>query len=1175
MKTKILLTLLFLVAINLFSFSQVFEKQGAGVTIIVHGWNPDGSQPAWMDKMADAIIARGGGNGIKVNITVTGSKGALTATCSNWNYDVTTATSAEMVVLVNWTAVSNHLTTGVTAQEVAAALAPKIYQSQNGKPALAELPIHLIGHSRGGGMVFEIARLLGIQGVEVDHVTALDPHPLTASDPQGVAQPIGPGSTIDTPIKIYDNILFADNYWQNISYPKGQSLTGAYNRLWTSLPGGYHNETGYTYNILGTNYNFSDHLNTILAYHGTINLATPANNGQATMTTAERAWFNTFENTGQKSGFVYSLTIAGDRKSTDTPNSGDAVIGGYHNNSKLGGSGARVTLDMSGSVWPNLFSIKIELNGSALNVGNTYSVGGSDQLQVTNNPFRSYSKDGTCYFYLDNDRNPYNGAYLQDNTSFPATAENIQSQNFFYTTPSQLMDGYYYALFEMNDGTNIRYIYAPYRFYRECIISTNDENFRSALLAIPGLDANSDGDIQCSEAAAWTGTIDVSGKSITDLTGIENFTKITTLNCSNNQLSSLDISKNTTLQNINFNGNLFTSIDLSKNTALTHIYCQGNRLVNLDISKNTSITYIDCSNNALQLLNVKNGNNTNFTYFDARTNTKLTCIEVDNVTYSTTNWTNKDAGASYNTTCSVCEVSIPDANFKTALLNNSEININGDGMIECYEAAAFTGEISVSGNSIADMTGIEAFTNITKLYCGNNSFTTLNVSSNTALQTLFCNDLALTSLNVTGLTALKELGCYNNLLTTLNVTGLSSLTNLDCSTNKFTSLDFSGKGLSSLSELYCNDNLLTSLNVSGLSSLTNLNCSNNKFESLDFSGKNLSSLSYLYCNDNLLTSLNVSGLTALSEFECYNNQITSLDISTNSNLYSVNCEHNSLTSLLTGSISLFQMWCGYNSLTSLNVSQNLSLANLYCYYNSLTSLDISSNQSFSYFECNNNSLTLLNVKNGNNINFNSFNATNNPALTCIQVDDAAWSTTNWTNKDATASFNTNCGYNIYTIAASVSPTGSGTIAGAGTYNAGTTVTLTATPATGYSFTNWTESATPVSTNATYSFTATANRTLVANFTQNTGIENIFDNSSITIFPNPNNGRFTIGLNNRYNGEITIIINSVIGNQLKLGRFNKFTKEMIYPIETENLAKGIYMVKIQTATYYVVKMVIIE
>jgi len=250
---KIVLLFVFLLSfLTLASFSQTFEKQGAGVTILVHGWNPDGSQPAWMQVMADSIIARNGGVGHVATITVTGTEGNLSTSLSNWTFDLANKNHAEIIILVNWTDVSNHLTKGIAAQEVAAKVAPLIYNGQNGETPLAALPIHLIGHSRGGGMVFEIARLLGLQGVEVEHVTALDPHPLTAADPQGSNPPIGPGQTIDASINVYENILFADCYYQNIEYPMGEYITGAYNRLWTSLPGGYHNETGYTYNILGT-----------------------------------------------------------------------------------------------------------------------------------------------------------------------------------------------------------------------------------------------------------------------------------------------------------------------------------------------------------------------------------------------------------------------------------------------------------------------------------------------------------------------------------------------------------------------------------------------------------------------------------------------------------------------------------------------------------------------------------------------------------------------------------------------------------------------------------------------------------------------------------------------------------------------------------------------------------
>jgi CUB domain/Divergent InlB B-repeat domain/Secretion system C-terminal sorting domain/Fibronectin type III domain len=71
--------------------------------------------------------------------------------------------------------------------------------------------------------------------------------------------------------------------------------------------------------------------------------------------------------------------------------------------------------------------------------------------------------------------------------------------------------------------------------------------------------------------------------------------------------------------------------------------------------------------------------------------------------------------------------------------------------------------------------------------------------------------------------------------------------------------------------------------------------------------------------------------------------------------------------------------------------------------------------------------------------------------------------------------------NGFVIQASVSPANSGNLSGVGIFQAGASVTLTATPSIGYTFSNWTENATIVSTNAVYTFTATANRTLVANF----------------------------------------------------------------------------------------------
>ena len=104
------------------------------------------------------------------------------------------------------------------------------------------------------------------------------------------------------------------------------------------------------------------------------------------------------------------------------------------------------------------------------------------------------------------------------------------------------------------------------------------------------------------------------------------------------------------------------------------------------------------------------------------------------------------------------------------------------------------------------------------------------------------------------------------------------------------------------------------------------------------------------------------------------------------------------------------IYCYNNNLSVLDVHNNTNLTNLLCRYNNLSSLDVSNNTTLTYLICSNNSLNNLNVKNGNNTNFTNFQAQSNSSLTCINVDDAAWSTTNWTYIDAQTSFSEDCGY---------------------------------------------------------------------------------------------------------------------------------------------------------------------
>jgi hypothetical protein len=119
------------------------------------------------------------------------------------------------------------------------------------------------------------------------------------------------------------------------------------------------------------------------------------------------------------------------------------------------------------------------------------------------------------------------------------------------------------------------------------------------------------------------------------------------------------------------------------------------------------------------------------------------------------------------------------------------------------------------------------------------------------------------------------------------------------------------------------------------------------------------------------------------------------------------------------------------------------------------------------------------------------------------------------NRDLVANFV----LNTYTISVSVNPTGSGTVAGGGTFTHNDPVSLTATANTGYHFVNWTEGGTQVSTANPYNFTATGNRTLVANFALNSyniavsanpgvggtvgggGSHNHFSTATVTATPN--------------------------------------------------------------------------
>ena len=92
--------------------------------------------------------------------------------------------------------------------------------------------------------------------------------------------------------------------------------------------------------------------------------------------------------------------------------------------------------------------------------------------------------------------------------------------------------------------------------------------------------------------------------TVTDLTGVEYFTALESLNCSINQLTSLDVSNNTALKYLWCSNNQLTDLDVSGCTALQTLCCDNNKLTSLDLSNNTALKRLYCYSNQLTSLDV-------------------------------------------------------------------------------------------------------------------------------------------------------------------------------------------------------------------------------------------------------------------------------------------------------------------------------------------------------------------------------------------------------------------------------------------------------------------------------------------------------------------------------------------------------------------------------------------
>lgn len=468
------------------------------------------------------------------------------------------------------------------------------------------------------------------------------------------------------------------------------------------------------------------------------------------------------------------------------------------------------------------------------------------------------------------------------------------------------------------------------------------------------------------DIAANTGlqTLYCSGNNLTSL-DLENQTMLLNLDCGFNKISLLDLSQNTALEGLYCYNMELTALDLSQNVHLKTLNCFSNQITSLDLSQNKELNLVFIEFNPITSLNLQNGNNTNFIissttgkttglYCSFLNNEKLTCIKVDDVNFSNTNWANiKDATATFNIDCTPYTL-IPDANFEDKLIA-LEIDKDGkNGKVATASIMQIT-FLDVADSNISDLTGLQDFASLVYFFCDRNRITTVDFSKNLMLENISVQDNNLTSIDVSKNTKLHVLECSQNQIGSIDVSQNTNLLELGLNFNKLTELD------------------LTNNNLTGL-----------------------------HCRGNFLTSINLATQTNLTLLECGLNKTVSLNLSANKKLE--------------------ELYCEFMELTNLDLSENKELMILNAYGNQLTSLDVSQNPKLKALYIEFNPLKTLNLQNGNNENFVLANPTNknsqtvvytsflnNPNLSCIQVDNVTYSNAKWVNiKDATASYSATC-----------------------------------------------------------------------------------------------------------------------------------------------------------------------
>jgi len=453
-------------------------------------------------------------------------------------------------------------------------------------------------------------------------------------------------------------------------------------------------------------------------------------------------------------------------------------------------------------------------------------------------------------------------------------------------------------------------------------VAINEKNFPDKVFrkyVLDNLDYDKDGSLAVDEITDSV-AVEIAESGVKDLTGIEYLTNLHVLICSGNEITKLDLSKNTELKHLDCSNCQLTKLDLRKCRQLSNLYCTENQLTELNISGLSELTTIFCWNNEIKTLDVSSCSElTELQCYDNKIS-KLDLRKCSQLRYL----------VCYGNDLTSLDLSkAPKLNYLCCDDNKlTELDLTGQKEIEV---------IVCGQNQIASLK-LGKKPNLTFLDVSNNKIGNLDISSFENLTDYCCNGCGLTELDVSHNTKLTFLACYENKIAKLDVSNNPELNALYCDENPIGILDISkNTKLEHLSVYNCG---LTSIDVSKAPALKNLDCSENPIGTLNVT-KN-TKLEYLQAYGCGLTSLDVSKCSHLILLSVSSNMIKALDLSKNSDLEYFNCGENELTELDISNLkSLKTVHCYSNKLTKISLPKADELEMLIVHDNCFSSLDIS------------------------------------------------------------------------------------------------------------------------------------------------------------------------------------------------------------------------------------------